>query len=121
MGYETYFTMNVSNTHRENGKLVIDTEPIPSIVARDLEDAIDELDTLYGDVSGGFYSGETIKWYEWDDDIRKLSREFPDILFEVSGDGEESDDFWMAYFLNGKMQFCPGTIVYDEFSESALS
>ena len=121
MGYYTYYTMNVSNTHRDNGKLVVETEPIPSIVAGDLENAMKDLDVLEGDVSGGYYSGDTIKWYEWEEDIRNLSKEFPDILFEVSGDGEESEDFWIAYFLNGKMQFCPGRIVYDDFSESALS
>lgn len=43
-----------------------------------------------------------------------LSTQFPDALFELSGKGEEFGDFWVAYFCEGRSQFCHGEIVYEE-------
>ena len=42
------------------------------------------------------------KWYEYGDDLRKLSEKYPDIAFCVYGDGEESDDLWQEYWQAGK-------------------
>lgn len=60
------------------------------------------------------------KWYDCEIDMIKLSKRFPDVFFELSGDGEESDDFWKAYFKNGMEQFAPGEITYEPFSPDKL-
>ena len=41
------------------------------------------------------------KWYGWGDDICKLSETYPDITFEVSGDGEDSEDLWKSVWKKG--------------------
>lgn len=46
------------------------------------------------------------KWYSQDVDMYKLSVQFPDVLFELNGDGEESDDKWTEYWQNGSCQHC---------------
>ena len=34
------------------------------------------------------------KWYYWEDDMRVLAHMFPNVLFILSGDGEDSGDVW---------------------------
>jgi hypothetical protein len=65
-----------------------------------------------------FYTEEPIKWYEHDDFLKKLSNKFQDVVFQLNGSGEEEDDKWIKYFLNGKTQFCGATITitYPSFS-----
>ncbi|MGM0815336.1 MAG: hypothetical protein ACQEUO_07410 [Bacillota bacterium] len=64
--------------------------------------------------------GDDMKWYECDEDVLEVSRQFPEVLITVKGDGESSRDFWKTYFKNGKMQHCQGRVVYDEFDEKEL-
>lgn len=52
--------------------------------------------------------------------MKVISTKYPDILFEVTGEGEETGDLWKAYFKNGKMQYCKGKVVYDDFDEYKL-
>jgi hypothetical protein len=58
-----------------------------------------------------------VKWYEHDDDMLKLSKEFPEVTFILSGEGEESDDMWESKYKDGKMATrCP-VIEWPEFGE----
>ena len=51
-----------------------------------------------------------------------ISKKFPEVLFTLSGEGEESGDIWMKYFKNGKVQNANTkvTISHDPFDESKL-
>lgn len=60
------------------------------------------------------------KWYDHEKDMIALSAKFPDAFFELSGDGENSDDFWIEYFCGGRSQHCSGSIVYEEPDMAAL-
>lgn len=54
------------------------------------------------------------KWYEHQDDMKVFSLAFPGVLFEMCGAGEEEEDKWKEYYLDGKMQRCQAvvTVVY---------
>jgi len=41
------------------------------------------------------------KWYEHMEDMQTLSKKYPDNLFTLYGQGEERDDNWVAYFMQG--------------------
>ena len=60
-------------------------------------------------------------WYEHEDDMRQLSTRFPDMLFILSGKGEENEDIWVKYFKGGRMQVSYATIILDKFDERKLS
>lgn len=61
-----------------------------------------------------------MKWYDWEDDMRRTSARFPNILFTLHGEGEETGDLWRAYFLNGKRQKCKAELVYPPFNREEL-
>ena len=54
-----------------------------------------------------------LKWYESDEDLRKLSERYPGIYFELYYDGEETEDFGYMIAYNGKMANCPAEITYN--------
>ena len=60
------------------------------------------------------------KWYDHDDDMIGLSNLYPDVLFILEGNGEESDDIWITYYKGGKHQYCPASIIFPEYDESKL-
>jgi hypothetical protein len=63
---------------------------------------------------------EPNKWYDHEDDMRAYSKAFPDLVFELTGDGEEAGDNWREYYKAGKVQRCAGIIIYPVFDESQL-
>jgi hypothetical protein len=44
----------------------------------------------------------------------------PDVLFTLSGEGEESGDIWRKYYKNGKCQTTAAVIQLDDFDERLL-
>lgn len=49
-------------------------------------------ETLYG-----------VKWYDNTKDMRNISSLYPNVMFTVTGVGEEAPDFWKRSYLNGQM------------------
>jgi hypothetical protein len=70
------------------------------------------------DDDGGYY--ESCKWYDHEKDLREFSKKYPEAIFKLSGEGEDTRDLWVEYYKNGKMQICPAIITFDEFDESKL-
>lgn len=60
------------------------------------------------------------KWYDHDEEMLELSKQFPETVFCLEGEGEESGDIWRTYYKNGKAQHCPAKIVFDEYDENKL-
>lgn len=77
--------------------------------------------TFYAYESNEFLSSDGIKWYDHNIDMQCISKDFPDVIFKLCGEGEIGEDLWQAYFLNGKIQRCPAKITYDEFDENKLT
>lgn len=51
-------------------------------------------------------------WRSEENDMREMSQQFPGVLFTLSGEGEDSPDYWIAYYLDGKRQKVKGEVVY---------
>lgn len=43
------------------------------------------------------------KWYDADRDMLELSKIFPDIIFRLRGQGDDSDDKWETYYNDGRL------------------
>lgn len=50
-------------------------------------------------------NGDTIdqvKWYDHGSDLIEHSKKYPNLVFQLYGEGEESGDIWCDYYHNGK-------------------
>lgn len=65
--------------------------------------------------------GEDCKWYSHEEDLKKFSTKHPEVLFKLSGTGEEAGDMWVKYVKNGKMQVCRAKIIYDDYNPFNLT
>jgi len=54
-------------------------------------------------------ASDTIKWYDHDEHMAKLSELFPDILFTVYRNGEDTEDEYIYYYLDGQSESSPVT------------
>lgn len=117
MGYYTDFTLAVKGLAANSDPCEI--TDIPPLMREVLEAEIEEMMVFeLGNSTDGYYANA--KWYDWEEDMRLLSKRFPNILFRLHGEGENIDDLWNAYFVGGKSQVCYAEIVYGEFDPSQL-
>jgi len=64
---------------------------------------------------------DRIKWYEHEKNMREFSKKHPNTLFKLLGFGEDSDDVWHEYYLNGKMQKEKAIITFNDYDPLKLS
>ncbi len=113
MGYYTYYTLTASP--RPPGT----AEQIPADILAALDIEVKKMDVFTEGEAVFGYSTYT-KWYDWREDMSLLSKRFPELLFCLHGDGEDVEDLWDAWFLDGKCQLCPAEISYDDFDPLKL-
>ena len=70
--------------------------------SKSLDGVNSEVLELFQDVLRG--AADEVKWYDHEIDMKALSKQFPDFLFELRGQGEENADIWLKWFFRGKMQ-----------------
>lgn len=110
MGYYTDFSLTVA-PHKANA-ITLDEQ-------RALEAEIDKMNVFEtGCVEFGYIGENT--WCDYEKDMLFLSSRFPDILFTLRGAGENPDDRWVLYFLDGKRQGGAAEIIFPEFDENAF-
>lgn len=63
---------------------------------------------------------DSCKWYDHENDMKIISKKFPNHVFQLHGEGEESGDIWQKWFVNGKVQTCHAKIVFDPFDPTQL-
>lgn len=71
-------------------------------------------------LSPGGGTRDAIKWYNHEKDISEFSKEYPQLVFQLDGIGEEDGDIWRKYFKNGKIQRVYAKLVYDEYDAKKL-
>ncbi len=88
MGYYTYFSLYMEG---------------PEDKIKEVEEAVkgrnDEIEIL---VKNGEINA---KWYDFTVDFARFAERFPDVLFCVSGDGEEGDDVWEQRFKGKNTEY----------------
>lgn len=100
MGYITYFNLEMEN-YTDEQRLAI---------AELVEENDFPMDWYDGE---DYWCGEG-GWYSHQEDMIDLSKQFPEVLFTLSGEGEDREDNWIEYYRNGKVAISWGSIVYDD-------
>lgn len=102
MGYYTNYKIKISGADNANQMAKI----------------ADELTLQEYDISG---NGTTLtiefddKWYSWIEDFERVSKNYPRVLFEVNGKGEDAEDNWRARIRDGVSEIIQAKIIFDEF------
>jgi len=94
MGYYTYYKLSVVNEEDFTKEQLQDAA---SRLAKrlDYDGEIPTSDPF------AWLGNESMKWYDHEEDLMRLSDEYPDMVFFLEGWGEEFDDVWRKYFKNG--------------------
>ena len=107
MGYYTNYDLTVEYLR-----------PLRKGVSEEIFEAISARIAEISDYRDPFKSD--CKWYKHEEHMRRVSTEFPDILLTLNGEGEESRDIWVKYFLAGKMQIELATVKLGDFNPEKL-
>lgn len=84
MGYETYYIISRVEGNEDDYKKIV----------KELEE-ISEIDLKNGEVS---------KWYDSHEDCLEVSKKYPDVMFQLNGDGEDSIDVWATRYKGGESE-----------------
>ena len=140
MGYYTDFTLTYELPEQKQGesvkKFIADCRKKKVAVPTDIQTTFDEslsleieLEMEFDESTPSGYGAwkhfingdaDQLKWYDWDTDMRCLSNKFPTVTFTLKGEGEESGDLWIAYYLGGKGYCDKAEVVFPEYSEKKL-
>lgn len=116
MGYYTRFELTWETDPSRKGKPACEHDPITPFCsicgkARGVLNRTDEIQSYLKANEKVFYGvnpdgtgKDECKWYDWKENMQAMSKVFPDVLFKLHGEGEETGDIWDAYFLAGKVQ-----------------
>lgn len=117
MGYYTDFTVKVMEV--EEGQLVNAKDPT-GFLSEDIDNHLEEISHYQFEWWDGMQCSINAKWYDFDNDIKKLSLIYPDNVFQVDGIGEESGDVWRMYYANGKSHSCKVVTTYSPYDPKLL-
>lgn len=122
MGYYTAYSLYAFTIDTNDSESEYNSTPLSLLTETELDAEIAKMDVFeyHRDGDAAWYCSEA-KWYEWEKDMLLLSKRFPEVLFCLRGEGEDHEDLWEAFFLNGAVQHCPAYITYDEFDRTKLT
>lgn len=111
MGYYTRYELKI--VHKDNNKNINNPSNFIRILKNECEDADYALDE-------DGYTREETKWYTYNDDLKKFSKKYNNLIFILTGIGEEGDDIWREYFNNGKSHYTKAKLAFDDYDEGKL-
>lgn len=115
MGYQTYYEGSIYKNPRE----------VPETA---VANAINRLNYFDGrsasyDSSLSIFdiiSYDVMNWYDCINNMKEISLQFPDMVIQINGWGEDNEDIWVAYFCNGKYVKHMAKIIFPEFNINEL-
>lgn len=103
MGYYTHYRLHIENQDYED----ITNEVAEKVSKKFSEICVDdyyaEEDWLKDYVINGY---DTVKWYDYEEDMVALSAAFPEYVFYLEGVGEDYGDWWKQVFYAGRKSGC---------------
>ena len=105
MGYDTKYSLNIEpfNQTPEDNQALPDICAIAQFLTTFSATTPDRgFDANYW--VNVLEDSEPTRWYHHEEDMEKISNNWPGYLFTLRGVGEDTDDQWIAYFSKGQTQ-----------------
>lgn len=112
MGLHRYFTLSL---------LHVDKAPRRTLlrIVKDIEKML-TYQPFTEDDGDAFRTDTDMSWYDVDKDMTALSVHYPGVVIALYCEGGHDEDYWIAYYKDGKMQTCFREVRYPEFDETKL-
>jgi hypothetical protein len=107
MGYITAYSLSISPSTADADAII--------------EDFLDTCEGASYAINEDGTTEEPCKWYDHETDLKSFSKKYPDVLFILEGEGEESGDIWKLYVQNGKSHRIQAVMTFDPFDPTQLS
>jgi hypothetical protein len=108
MRYYTKFELHAVDV--ETGSPITMMEE--GIIAKRLWELLDGSDRYTPKSFDAAIGEDSMKWYNHEEDMITLSKEYPNILFVLEGIGEEFPDAWRKWFHNGQFEESYAEVIY---------
>ena len=102
MGYYTKYKLTVTGDYNKVAKAIED------------KNAPERIKIALGNYS------DSMKWYDYNEDVWKYSKKHPEVLFTLTGEGEDSGDLWIMWTKNGKQIRKVVEIIWPTLNEDEL-
>ena len=113
MGYQTSYSLKVELF--ANGKRV--EHPLAMDIIAELRTKDSNAEYAL-DADGS--PNDSCKWYEHEEELSAFSASHSGVLLTLHGEGEDNEDIWNKYFLNGKCQIAKAQWSIAEFDAKKL-
>ena len=107
MGYYTYYHLIIENEKEVTKERILEAEEMLAQIMG--EDPVIHHSEYF--LPFDWLLEESMKWYEWEEDMAKVAEAFPEIKFCLYGEGEEGEH-WRCFFKGDKIAFQDGFISY---------
>ena len=111
MGYYTEHSLEVRNVKSEERF----NELSNALIEKELLGYALYEGTYFADKMTAYFGAyDAVKWYDHAKDMVGIAERFPEMYFELSGEGEEFGDFWKEYYHDMDVEECRGEVVYEQ-------
>jgi hypothetical protein len=125
MGYYTYYELGVHHKRDKYAVNSVDCYGVDTTIIKEMARKLDSImhgEHSYIDAEPNNFEDvlyESMKWYDHDNDMRELSKLYPDYYFTLRGSGEEWGDWWQKLFRDGELLGAvEGDVIYPDFDVS---
>ena len=115
MGYYTNYTGDVLDSNG-NWDYELEEQIAHAVAQLPYFDSDDKSIVTLDDV----IATQAEKWYDYIEDMKNISLQFPDATIVIHGQGENYDDIWNTYFQNGKYARYEAEIIIPSFNPADL-
>lgn len=112
MGYYTNYELTCYEVKNDMRKHIMRKDPIYQEIGKALAPLFDREISEGENVDYEDFFLEEMKWYEHNEDMCALSEKFPNVLFQLSGWGEDNGDIWVEWYYRGKSERVNAEIVF---------